>query len=139
MEIREIDDKQERRGDLEAIGAAAFANAVAKGFYEDYERVLGRLDDPLDRAFVKQIWLSHRLMLIVSECAEGLEGIRNADMSCRPKSGGLCEELADVQIRLSDLNHHLRQEYPVQYGTSQTVLDKMKYNSDRPRKHNKVL
>lgn len=55
-------------------GKQAYANAMSKGFYKEYERLLdlasifGTVDDV---KFLKQIWLSHRLMLIVSELAEG--------------------------------------------------------------------
>lgn len=116
------------------IGARCFAIAMGKGFYDDYNRVKGRLKDPADLDFLEQIWLSHRLMLIVSELAEGLEAIRDKNFSTDPKSGGLGEELADARIRLEDLFYHV-------FGRESivAVAPKMDYNETRPYKHGRSL
>lgn len=112
------------------IAQRAFNCANSKGFYDDYRRVMAALSNKEDRDFLARIWRSHRLMLIVSELAEGLEAVRDDNMSTEPKSGGLGEELADARVRLEDLYVHL-------YGTSSdaAVLAKIAYNESRPPKH----
>lgn len=118
-----------------SYGNRIFNNAVKKGFYEQIQSVLSKLDDPEDIAFVRKIWASHRLMLIVSELSEGLEAIRDDNYGLAPKSGGLGEELADARIRIEDL---FRYEYP---GSNFDVVteDKMTYNESRPYKHGRKL
>ena len=46
------------------LSEECYINAIKKGFYEDYTRVMERLTEEEDRKFVDKIWLSHRLMLI---------------------------------------------------------------------------
>jgi len=106
------------------------------GFYEDYDRLMLKLEDPKDRTFVKQIWLSHRLMLIVSELAEGLEAIRDLNFSLEPKSSGLGEELADARIRLEDLFRHI---FGGCIDFDKIVRDKIAINEQRPYKHGRSL
>lgn len=121
---------------ISQAGQWAYANAISKGFYKDFDRLLdlvsvfGTHDDV---KFLRQIWLSHRLMLIVSELAEGLEAIRDSNMSSVPKSGGLGEELADAGIRLVDLCQHINIEL------EKAMKDKMVFNESRPYKHGRSL
>lgn len=119
---------------LDELGQECHEIARAHGFYEDYERVRARLSDsPEDLKFFDQIWISHRLMLIVSELAEGLEAIRDGNLSGEPKSGGLAEELGDAQIRLVDLFYHCA------LGADRTVFKKIEFNRSRPFKHGRSL
>lgn len=97
-------------------------NAVHKGFY----------DNGLN--YRDPIWLSNRLMLIVSELAEGLEGVRTGNFSIEPKSGGLGEELADACIRIFDLAHSL------DIDLEEAITKKHEYNKSRPYRHgNKAI
>lgn len=121
--------------DLTTIANRCFNNAYKHGFYEDIDRVMTRLKDKEDKEFVWKIWLSHRLMLIVSELAEGLEAIRDNNMSSKVKSGGLIEELIDSQIRTADLLQHIAPDKDIQG----VLLDKMEYNESRPYKHGRSL
>lgn len=95
-------------------------NATEKGFY----------DGITDKA--NPIWISNRLMLIVSELAEGLEGVRNGNLSSVPKSGGLGEELADACIRIFDL------AYSLGIDLEQAIITKHSFNLSRPHKHGRV-
>ncbi len=92
-------------------------NAVEKGFYDG-------ITDNAD-----PVWISNRLMLIVSELSEGLEGVRQGNLSSAPKSGGLGEELADACIRIFDLAHSLGIDLEA------AIKEKMLYNSNRAFKH----
>ena len=104
-------------------------NARAKGFYEDYEYLQQILKyDDRALAFVNKLWLSTRLMLVVSELGEAMEGIRKDNLDHEPGSGGFQEEIADAQIRLLDLAWAV--------GDPDATIDaKMKYNQNRPHKH----
>lgn len=120
--------------DINELVTDVYNNAEERGFYEDINRVLNRLDAPEDRKFVQQIWLSHRLMLIVSELAEGLEAVRDDNYATEPKSRGLGEELGDAAIRLADLINHT---YP---GKAEEIIQsKALYNRSRPYKHGRSL
>jgi NTP pyrophosphatase (non-canonical NTP hydrolase) len=96
------------------------ANAINKGFYDGQPNHF----DP--------VWISNRLMLIVSELAEGLEGVRNGNLSSEPKSGGLGEELADACIRIFDL------AYSMKIDMEKAIQDKHEFNLSRPYKHGRV-
>lgn len=108
-------------------------NAKNKGFYEDYEYTLNLIkDDQKATDLVKNLWLSTRLMLIVSELGEALEAVRDNNFSQEPKSGGFHEELADASIRIFDLVESLNGNH------EQTIVNKMEYNANRPHKHGRV-
>lgn len=115
---------------INQLGSIVHRNAVSKGFYDDISDLL---DHPTltnkQKEFILYLWRSNRLMLIVSELSEGLEGLRNGNLSTEPNSGGLGEELADAQIRLAD--------FGIDLGISleDTVQRKHDYNVTRPFKH----
>lgn len=92
-------------------------NAVAKGFYDGIE----------DKANTH--WLLARLMLVVSELAEGCEGVRHGNLSSEPQSGGLGEELADAIIRILDMAES------VNINIEQAIINKIEYNNTRPTRH----
>lgn len=115
---------------LNELGKEIHQNAKEKGFYEDIEHVMSLLrDEPKARGFVYKLWLSNRLMLIVSECAEALEAIRDGNFSHVPKSGGFYEELADATIRIADLVASERADL------DGAIRLKMGFNSTREKRH----
>jgi hypothetical protein len=115
---------------LESLGKAVHENAVEKGFYDQIRELLvhPELTDR-QKDFIRFLWRSNRLMLMVSELAEGLEGLRKNNLSGDPKSGGLLEELADAQIRLADF------VYDEWMDLDLAVQDKHEYNLTRPKMH----
>jgi hypothetical protein len=121
--------------DIDALASDCLVNAVNHGFYEEYNKMQIKLsDDPELWKFFERIWLSNRLMLIVSELAEALEAVRHNNMGIDPSSGGFGEELADTQIRLADLAEHT-----LNSSFSCAVRNKMNYNASRPYKHGRSL
>jgi len=68
-------------------------------------------------------------MLVVSELGEALEGIRHANYSEEPKSGGFSEELSDAVIRLLDIQHMASKD------VANDIKLKMDYNAGRAFKH----
>lgn len=70
------------------------------------------------------------LMLIVSELAEGLEGLRkDLDSDHIPGFKMIEEELADAIIRIMDYGHDFR------YRVAEALVEKIKFNKTRPHKH----
>ncbi len=115
---------------IKELGVASHTNAVNKGFYQQIQELLGHPALTLEqRNFIRTLWMSNRLMLIVSELAEGLEGIRHGNLSSEPKSGGLGEELADAQIRLVDLAED------IELDLEAAVIAKAAFNLLREYKH----
>lgn len=92
-------------------------NSVEHGFYEhDFN-------------------LGEKLMLTITELAEGYEGVRRGissrpDEHC-PEFTNEEVELADAIIRLLDLAEYRKLRLPA------AILCKMDYNATRPYKHNK--
>ena len=62
-----------------------------------------------------------------------MEAFRHGDPESEaiPPHRNGAEELADVLIRVLDLSRYL------QYDIGQALIDKMKYNETRPKKHGK--
>lgn len=116
-------------GQIKELANEIHENAVVKGFYPENVKA----SDP--------IWISSRLMLVVSELAEGLEMIRSPRaynyrggltkdaISYIPKSGGLGEELADAVIRIFDLAESL------EIDIEGAIVGKHEFNKGREYKH----
>ncbi|MBU5486495.1 nucleotide pyrophosphohydrolase [Clostridium sp. MSJ-11] len=107
----------------------AHANAEKHGFWEDFQYNADFLDYmlqmPTEDKYAIHNSISTRLMLIVSELGEALEGLRKCDMS------NFREELADVAIRLGDLCGGLN------IDLEREIKKKMGKNKNRPYKHGK--
>lgn len=101
----------------EAIHRSSFVmNKMAKekGFYDN------------------EINVGEKLMLIVSEIAEGMEGHRKGQKDDHlPQHSSLAVELADAVIRILDLSAAL------DLNLSEAIRDKYNYNRTRPYKHGK--
>lgn len=104
----------------------AHKNAREHGFWEDWDwnwnffpQIGSKDKKELSNA------ISTRLMLIVSELGEALEGLRHDDIS------NFKEELADVAIRLGDLCGGLSINLECE------IEKKMEKNRNRPYKHGK--
>lgn len=101
--------------------ASAHGNAFAHGFWDDDEHNI-----------------PEKLALIHSEISEALEDYRAGkslvmiDVTEKGKPEGFPTELADAVIRVADLCGHLG------INLTAAILQKMKYNMSRPRKHGKV-
>lgn len=106
--------------------------AAKKGFWD---RTIPLNDAAeVDEKTSKQLELltkSQKLMLIVSELGELLEGLRKPTDSKIPGYTNEEEELADAVIRCYD--------YAGQYELrlAECIVDKMLYNEGRPPKHGK--
>ena len=77
--------------------------------------------------------IAEKLMLIVSELAEGMEAIRKGNPESKkiPGYSHLTEELADADIRIKDLAEYLN------LHLAEAEIAKGEYNKTRPYKHNK--
>lgn len=115
---------------LNELGRSSFVNANKKGFYNKINELMQHNDLTQEhKEFILYLWRSSRLMLIVSELSEGLEGLRKGNLSATPKSGGLGEELADTQIRLADFSEDLGLDL------ESAVAEKAKFNDKREHMH----
>lgn len=115
---------------MKEYGQEIYANAQNKGFYDKYTQLINHPSlSPEEKEFIRYLWRANRLMLIVSELAEGLEGLRNKNMSAEPGSGGFVEELGDAGIRLLDLFVAEGQD------PEAVIAGKMSYNAKRSRMH----
>lgn len=75
-----------------------------------------------------------KLMLIVSECAEAMETLRDHGVSgLMEGDGNFGEELADAAIRLSDTAHMMRS--PI----GDEIVRKVDANNSRPYKHGRKM
>ena len=106
---------------IEELAVQSHANAVDKGFWEDMD-------------VHNHDTIATKLMLIVSECSEALEALRDegTDGDINNSSGkpeGFPAELADIMIRVADLAEAC--DINLEYW----VGAKMAYNKGRPYKH----
>ena len=115
----------------------AHENAKKHGFWEDVEMLVHEYDeiDILEAAMCKE-WIDGcksdlsnaictRLMLIVGEVAEAMEGLRKNDRA------NFQEELADIMIRVFDLAGGL------EVDLESEIKKKMEMNKSRFYKHGK--
>ncbi|WP_434302593.1 MazG nucleotide pyrophosphohydrolase domain-containing protein [Clostridium botulinum] len=113
----------------------AHDNAKNHGFWEDWERIeqLENMAINISKDGEKQVKIDKcnaiatRLMLIVSEVSEALEGIRKDDRE------NFKEELADIVIRVADLAGGL------DIDLDEEIKKKMKKNRNRTYKHGKAF
>lgn len=114
--------------EINKLVEVAHKNAVVHGFWDDWEyiRELNEtvgIDDHVDD--IQNSLISKRLMLIVGEVSEAMEGLRKNDKA------NFKEELADIIIRLADLCGGLNIDLATE------INKKMVINKDRPYKHGK--
>ncbi|MBO0555744.1 nucleotide pyrophosphohydrolase [Clostridium botulinum] len=113
----------------------AHNNAKNHGFWEDWERIeqLENMAINISKDGEKQVKIDKcnaiatRLMLIVSEVSEALEGIRKDNID------NFKEELADIVIRVADLAGGL------DINLEKQIKNKMDKNKYRPYKHGKTF
>lgn len=109
------------------LGAEIHAWARDKGFY-DRERLVVR--DPVtgdvEGRPTNPSLPAEKLMLIVSECGETLEALRDGDRKHE------AEEVADILIRVLDYAAWR------QHDLDRVVADKMAANRERPRLHGRA-
>ncbi|MBY6871640.1 nucleotide pyrophosphohydrolase [Clostridium botulinum] len=113
----------------------AYDNAKNHGFWEDWERIeqLENMAINISKDGEKQVKIDKcnaiatRLMLIVSEVSEALEGVRKEDRE------NFKEELADIVIRVADLAGGL------DIDLEKEIKNKMDKNKNRPYKHGKAF
>ena len=99
----------------------AHENAVKHGFWEDFKEEIADNKDLVNNA------ICTRLMLIVGEVSEAMEGLRKNDID------NFKEELADVAIRLGDLCGGLG------IDLEEEIKKKMEINKSRAYKHGKAF
>lgn len=97
--------------------------AERKGFWTFTDPV------PLESSLIK----STKLMLVVTELAEAVEGLRKPIPSTIPPYTNEEEEIADAIIRLLD--------YAGQYNLriGEAVIEKIALNEGRPHRHDKAF
>ena len=125
--------------DLAELQKLAHENARNKGFHDTADRLkalvmnLRETDSELAELILSSYY-SNRLMLIVGELSEAHEEIRrgramNEQYEVDGKPEGVPSELADVGIRLLDLQGEIEVELETTMG------NKMGFNSTRPHLH----
>lgn len=93
-----------------------------------------------DNALAKGFWAPHlqdflgKLMLVVSELGETAEAYRHDDPKSEkiPTHSQMEEEIADAIIRLMDMAGYFRLDI------AGAIMQKLKYNADRPHLHGKI-
>ena len=113
--------------DAQFLERLAFAGGSDRmGQFSPEERT--RLEDIAKR--IRLLEVGMKMMLIVSELAEGLESLRDTGFDGHLNGeGNLGEELADAGIRLADLSSLIG----TQLGND--IVDKMSVNDGRPYRH----
>ena len=106
---------------------ACFGQAHAMGWHEEFAAIdaIEGIDDKL-RNKLKGHFIATKLMLGVSELAEGMEGARKGLMDTHlPQHPMLAVELADCVIRVFDLAGLL------QFDLGDIIAEKLAYNATR--------
>lgn len=109
--------------------------ALSHGWWDRYfdieEKQISAADDFEEDFFddVKLWWITAKLMLVVTEIAEAVEGLREEDTE------NFGEELADVIIRTFDIAEGLAGK--MGFDLAEEIEKKMEKNKDRPYRHNK--
>lgn len=104
--------------------------AFEKGFWSSYDSAIrmAQMYEPLDTRGIAALASVGRLGLITTEISEAMEAARILRWSGKDS---VTEELADAIIRIFDICG----KFGLNIG--ETLLEKMEYNSDRPRLHGK--
>lgn len=106
--------------DLKTIISLAHANVREKGFWNVNENNM------------TPDVIGSKLMLIVTELAEGMEAVRTGNLeNLQPNNGSLLEELADAVIRICDLCGQM------DFDLDQAVRNKIEFNKTREYLHGK--
>jgi len=130
------------------------SNSKAKGFWDKYDYIINTLTNHKefyrnDLDYTKQLFITQKLMLIVSELSESLEALR-VNKICDTTDDILAledeefintfkekvkdtfeDEIADVFIRLGDMCGHMN------IDIEKHILLKQKFNSTRDKLHGK--
>ena len=127
-EITDIDTKPAVYFAGQTLQKICHGASVKAGWWQDPKTGVNYLElvrDPSNR-FGKAL-ISEKLMLNVSELAEGMEGLRKGLMDDKlPHVTMLEAELADTVIRAFDLAGAL------QFDLGRTIAQKLEYNATRP-------
>jgi len=116
------------KNSLEALFLACHKSSFAAGWYHNPETGEPYLVNRGPNFFeATELLVPTKLMLIVSEIAEAMEGHRKGSMDDKlPHRSALETELADALIRIGDLSAALRLD------VAGAVLEKMRFNIVRP-------
>jgi NTP pyrophosphatase (non-canonical NTP hydrolase) len=117
MKVADVNELHKMGAELlTGMSHAIHADNVKAGWYTDL-----KTGEP------KQVNVGEKLMLIVSEVAEGMEADRKNLMDDKlPHRNGLEVELADAMIRIFDLAGYLKLDL------GGAVMEKLRYNASRP-------
>ncbi len=105
-------------------------NAVNHGFWESETTIIEKLKSKksLNEEEIEQVQTAfdtQRIMLIVTELAEAIEGLRCGNRE------NLCEEIADTVIRIADTCGGMG------IDLESAIIAKMAINKNRPKLHGK--
>lgn len=118
---------EEKELTINGLVKQAHENAVNKGFWDTYNRVI---DELWSKDYVEDIrtaYINQFLILTIGEISESVEGLRKGD------ADNFKEELADVYIRLSDLVGGLEIDIETE------IKKKMGKNKTREKMHGKLF
>lgn len=118
---------EEKELTINGLVKQAHENAVNKGFWDTYNRVI---DELWSKDYVEDIrtaYINQFLILTIGEISESVEGLRKGD------ADNFKEELADVYIRLSDIVGGLGIDIETE------IKKKMDKNKTREKMHGKLF
>ena len=118
---------EEKELTINGLVKQAHENAVNKGFWDTYNRVI---DELWSKDYVEDIrtaYINQFLILTIGEISEAVEGLRKGD------ADNFKEEIADVYIRLSDLVGGLEIDIETE------IKKKMDKNKTREKMHGKLF